>query len=95
MLEWFIGRAFSPRVSGDAEHGVSPHAGIGRAVGAGLDCGVGAGFVGAGLDCGVVDIGQIEARRKRPGAKQAAEKPSALKGRGFSRAITTTFPMWL
>ena len=39
--EGFIGRAFSSRVSGDAEHGVSPHAGIGRAVGAG--------FVGAGM----------------------------------------------
>src|ERR1039458_9970264 len=29
-----IGRAFSPRSSGDTIHGVSPHAGIGRAVGA-------------------------------------------------------------
>jgi hypothetical protein len=28
-------------------------------------------------------------------ALQAAEKLIALKGRGFSRAITTTFPMWL
>jgi hypothetical protein len=31
----FIGRAFSPRVAGRAIHGAAPHAGIGRAVGAG------------------------------------------------------------
>jgi hypothetical protein len=31
----FIGRAFSPRVPGRTVHGAAPHAGIGRAVGAG------------------------------------------------------------
>jgi hypothetical protein len=35
MAGGFIGRAFSPRVPGRAVHGAAPHAGIGRAVGAG------------------------------------------------------------
>jgi hypothetical protein len=33
-IEGSIGRAFSPRACGAAAHGASPHAGIGRAVGA-------------------------------------------------------------
>jgi hypothetical protein len=34
-------------------------------------------------------------RRMINRALQAAEKLIALKGRGFSRAITAAFPMWL